>query len=192
MLNEEEVLSILKETGALLKGHFQLSSGLHSPDYIQCALALSFPDYASKLASSLAEPFRNEKIELVIGPAMGGIVLSQEVGRALGIRAIFAEREGERLKLRRGFRIEKEERALVAEDVVTTGGSVAETMEVVRAEGGIVVAVASLIDRSGGKANFGVRWESLLRLDLKTYLPEDCPLCKENIPLHKPGSRRKS
>lgn len=188
-MKEEEILSILKETGALLKGHFQLSSGLHSPDYIQCALALSFPDYASQLASSLAEPFRNEKIELVIGPALGGIVLSQEVGRTLGRRAIFAEREGKKLSLRRGFRVKKGERVLVVEDVVTTGGSVRETMETVKEEGGIVVAVACLVDRSGGKADFGVRWESLVRLDLKTYLPLECPLCQENIPLGKPGSR---
>ena len=190
MLREEEILSILKKTGALLKGHFQLSSGLHSADYIQCALALSFPDYASRLASSLAERFRNEKIGLVIGPAMGGIVLSQEVGRALGARAIFAEREGARLSLRRGFRIEKGERVLVVEDVVTTGSSVRETMETVRGGGGAVVAVGSLVDRSGGKADFGVRWEILIKLELKTYLPGDCPLCKENIPLDKPGSTR--
>lgn len=188
-LSEKEVLSILRETEALLKGHFKLSSGLHSPKYVQCALALSFPDYAARLAESLAEPFKEERIDTVIGPAMGGIVLSQEVGRALGTRAVFAEREEGILSLRRGFKIQERERVLVVEDVVTTGGSVKEVMKIVREERGMVRGIASLIDRSSGKVDFGVRWETLISLDLKTYPPDQCPLCKECIPLEKLGSR---
>lgn len=199
-LNEREVLSLLQGAGALLKGHFQLSSGLHSPQYVQCALVLSFPDYAKRLAESLAEPFKGEGITLVIGPALGGIVLSQEVARALRARAIFAERTvcraqddtgGEKgiLSLRRGFRIQEREKLLVVEDVVTAGGSVREVMRIVKEEGGTVRGVASLVDRSSGQVDFGVRWESLIRLDLKAYPPERCPLCPEGIPLEKLGSR---
>jgi len=187
--NEKEVLSLLRETGALLKGHFKLSSGLHSSEYVQCALVLSFPDYAEKLAEFLAKPFKEEKIDIVIGPAMGGIVLSQEVGRALGARAIFAEREEGILSLRRGFKIQEGERVLVVEDVVTTGGSVREVIRMAKEEGGAVKGVASLIDRSSGKVDFGVRWESLVSLDLKVYPPGRCLLCKEKIPLKKLGSR---
>ncbi|MCD5401487.1 orotate phosphoribosyltransferase [candidate division NPL-UPA2 bacterium] len=198
-MSEKEVLSILREAEALLKGHFKLSSGLHSSQYVQCALVLSFPHYAERLAESLAEPFKEEKIALVIGPAMGGIILSQEVGRALRARAIFAERpvcraehgtgrEEEILSLRRGFKIQERERVLVVEDVITTGRSVKKVMEIVREEGGTVRGVASLIDRSLGKVDFGVRWETLISLDLKAYLPDQCPLCKEGIPLEKLGS----
>lgn len=189
MLSAKEVLSLLRETGALLQGHFKLSSGLHSPQYVQCALVLSFPPYAENLAESLAGSFKEDKIDLVVGPAMGGIILSQEMGRALRARAIFSEREKGILSLRRGFGIKKGEKVLVAEDVVTSGGSVRETIEIVERDGGIVKGVVSLIDRSSGKVDFGVKWEALVKLDIQTYLPAQCPLCKESIPLEKLGSR---
>ncbi len=209
MPSAKEVLSLLRETGALLQGHFKLSSGLHSPQYVQCALVLSFPPYAESLAESLAGSFKEDKIDLVVGPAMGGIILSQEMGRALKARAIFAERlvchveqlsavsaqaggtgrEKRILSLRRGFEIKKGEKVLVAEDVVTTGGSVRETIEIVEREGGIVKGVVSLIDRSSGKVDFGVKWEALVKLDIQTYPPDQCPLCRKSIPLEKLGSR---
>ncbi len=188
-LNEKEALSLLQETGALLEGHFKLSSGLHSSQYVQCALILSFPHYAERLAGFLAAPFKEKKIDLVIGPALGGIVLSQEVGRALKARAIFAERERGILSLRRGFRIQPGARVLVVEDVITSGGSVKELIEIVREERGTLRGIASLIDRSLGKIDFGMRWESLVSLDLQAYPPDQCPLCKKGIPLEKLGSR---
>ncbi len=150
---------------------------------------LSFPDCAEKLALSLSGPFKEEKIDIVIGPAMGGIVLSQEVGRVLGARAMFAEREEGILCLRRGFKIEEGESVLVVEDVVTTGGSVREVIDVVRKEGGTVAGIASLINRGSGKVDFGVKWEFLISLDFKTHPPDQCSLCQEGIPLEKLGSR---
>lgn len=189
MLPKEEVLSLFRETGALLEGHFKLSSGLHSPQYVQCALILSFPHYAERLAGFLAAPFQEEKIDLVIGPALGGIVLSQELGRALRARAMFAEREEGILSLRRGFKLQPGARVLVVEDVITTGMSVKELIEIVKKERGELQGIASLIDRSLGKIDFGVRWETLISLDLKAYSPKECHLCKEGIPLEKLGSR---
>ena len=200
MLPKEEILPLFQETGALLEGHFKLSSGLHSSQYVQCALILSFPHYAERLAKFLAAPFQKEKIDLVIGPALGGIVLSQEVGRVLGARAMFAERlvcsaehepakKEKILSLRRGFKLHPGARVLVVEDVITTGMSVKELIEIVREKGGKLQGIASLIDRSLGKIDFGVRWETLISLDLQAYPPDRCPLCKEGIPLEKLGSR---
>lgn len=186
---KEEVLSLFREAGALLEGHFKLSSGLHSSQYVQCALILSFPHYAERLAKFLAAPFQEEKIDLVIGPALGGIVLSQEMGRVLGARAMFAERERGVLSLRRGFKLWPGARVLVVEDVITTGISVKELIRIVKEEKGNLQGVASLIDRSLGRIDFGVRWEALIGLDLQAYPPEKCPLCKEGIPLEKLGSR---
>jgi orotate phosphoribosyltransferase len=190
------ITGILKKTGALLEGHFELSSGLHSAAYVQCAQVLQYPDLAEKLGSLLAERFGDKGIEVVVSPALGGVVIGHEVARALGTRAVFTERESSRngsreMTLRRGFRINRGEKVLVVEDVITTGGSTKEVMNIVRKAGGDIVGVGSVIDRSLGKADFGVYTKTLLSLDIKTYDPVNCPLCRQSIPLVKPGSREK-
>ncbi len=192
MLTEEEIKEIFLKADAFLEGHFLLSSGLHSPYYLQCAKVLQYPDYAEKLCSELAGRIEDLGVEydLVIAPAIGGIIVSYETARHLGVRGIFAERVEGELKLRRGFEIKPGERAVVVEDVVTTGKSTRETMEVVSSHGGEVVAVGSLVDRSGGKVDFGVPFVTLWRLEVPVYEPEVCPICREGkIPLVKPGSR---
>jgi len=189
MSNEEEILNIFRQHGALLEGHFLLSSGLHSEKYLQCAMVLQHPDVATELCFKLASLFRSEKIDLVIAPALGGIIVAQEVAKALGVRAIFAERVDGKLTLRRGFAIEKGERALVVEDVVTTGGSTKETIRVVTDAGGVVIGAGSIIDRSGGTADLGVTFNSLVTLAIDACQPKDCPLCAKGIEAVKPGSR---
>lgn len=188
-MNSEQVLDIYKKTGALLTGHFLLSSGLHSEQYLQSALVLQQPVLATELCAALADRFRNERIEVVIAPALGGVFVSHETARALGVRALFAERVNGELTLRRGFSILQGERTLVVEDVITTGKSTRETMEVVRRAGGVVVAAGSLVDRSGGTAELGVPYHSLLTLNVPTYSPDACPLCKAGSAPVKPGSR---
>ncbi|HUJ16649.1 MAG TPA: orotate phosphoribosyltransferase [Nitrospirota bacterium] len=188
-MTSEQVLDIYTKTGALLTGHFLLSSGLHSEQYLQSALVLQQPEIATRLCAALAEPFRHSRIDAVIAPALGGVFVSHETARALGVRALFAERVNGELTLRRGFIIRPGERLLVVEDVITTGKSTKETIEVVRKSGGEVVAAASLIDRSGGKAELGVPYQSLVTLNVPTYAPEACPLCKAGGTPVKPGSR---
>jgi orotate phosphoribosyltransferase len=188
-MTSDEVLEIYKKTGALLTGHFLLSSGLHSERYLQSALVLQMPDTATKLCAALAARFKDKKIEAVIAPALGGVFVSHETARALGVRGMFAERVGGELTLRRGFSLRPGERVLVVEDVITTGKSTKETIEVVKKAGGVVVAAGSLVDRSGGKADLGVPYESLVTLDVPTYAPESCPMCKAGSVPVKPGSR---
>ncbi len=188
-MKQEEVLDIYRNTGALLTGHFLLSSGLHSDRYLQSALVLQQPDIATKLCSALAAHFKDQKIEVVIAPALGGVFVSQETARALGVRALFAERVNGELTLRRGFTINPGERVLVVEDVITTGKSTRETIEVVKKAGGSVIAAASLVDRSGGKAELGVPYKSLVTLEVPTYTAETCPLCRAGSAPVKPGSR---
>jgi len=188
-MTSEQVLDIYTKTGALLTGHFLLSSGLHSEQYLQSALVLQQPEIATMLCAALAEPFRHSRIDAVIAPALGGVFVSHETARALGVRGLFAERVNGELTLRRGFMIKPGERVLVVEDVITTGKSTKETIEVVRKSGGEVVAAASLIDRSGGKAELGVPYQSLVTLNVPTYAPEACPLCKAGGTPVKPGSR---
>lgn len=188
-MTHDEMLNIYKKAGALLEGHFELSSGLHSSVYLQSALVLQHPEYASLLCSQLAEVFKDRKIEVVIAPALGGIIVAHEVARHLGVRAIFAEREKGALALRRGFRIEEGERAIVVEDVITTGGSVKEAMAVVEKNKGMLVGVGSLIDRSGGTAEIGHPYHSLLVLSEPAFRPQECPLCKSGKKAVKPGSR---
>jgi len=189
-MGDQEILDIFKETGALLSGHFQLTSGLHSPQYLQCALVLQYPDRAEHLGRLLATRFDKQGIEAVAAPAIGGIVVAHEVARALGVRALFTEREAGVMTLRRGFRINPGERVLVVEDVVTTGGSTKETIDAVTQAGGLVVAASSLVDRSGGAVDVGVPRASLLTLTVPAYDPSDCPLCREGLPAIKPGSRK--
>ncbi len=188
-MTSEEVLAIYERTGALLTGHFLLSSGLHSDRYLQSALVLQQPDIATKLCGALAERFREMRIDVVVAPALGGVFVSHETARALGVRALFAERVNGVLTLRRGFTIRPGERVLVVEDVITTGKSTKETMAVVEKEGGKVTAVGSLIDRSGGSAAFGVPFAALVTLTVPSYQPEECPLCKQGSAPIKPGSR---
>jgi orotate phosphoribosyltransferase len=189
-MQEREVLKRLAETGALLEGHFLLRSGLHSNRYFQAAQVLQHTRIAAELCAALAARFSRNQVETVISPAVGGIVVGQEVGRALGVRAIFAEKDGDgNLVLRRGFTLAPGEKVLVAEDVVTRGGRVQQTIDLVRTAGAEVVGVAVLVDRSGGAAAFGaVPVESLLKLELATYKPEECPMCREGQGIDKPGS----
>ncbi len=183
-------MGLLRETGAYVSGHFLLSSGLHSPVYIEKFRLLERPELAGSVLATLAERFRGDGVSVVVGPTTGGIIVAYEVARHLGARAIFAERETGRRVLRRGFSIAPGERVLVVEDVVTTGSSVREVLDVVRERDGEVVGVGVIIDRSAEGPDFGVRTECLVRLGIETYGPEECPMCKENKPLLDPGSRR--
>jgi len=188
-LSPEDLIALFEQKGALFTGHFRLSSGLHSDRYLQCAKILQYPDIAERIGSAMAQEFSDAKPECVVGPAIGGIVIAQEVGRALGVRAIFAERESGSMTLRRGFAVEKGERVLVVEDVITTGGSVREVVDALGEMGAEVVGVGVIIDRSGGKADFDVPFRPLARLEVKTFNEDDCPLCRRGEPVCKPGSR---
>lgn len=187
--DEGNVLDRFRHAGALLEGHFRLTSGLHSSGYLQCALVLQHPQHAEALGAAIAGRVRDLAVQTVISPALGGIVIGQEVGRALGVRAIFAERQDGRLVLRRGFALAPGERVLVVEDVVTTGGSTRETIDVARAAGATVVAAAAIIDRSGGRQRIDVPFHVLVEVSLPAYDPQSCPLCLAGQPVVKPGSR---
>lgn len=188
-LNEIEIIEIFKETKALLEGHFILTSGKHSDKYFQCAKVLQYPDYTSMICSKMASPFKQSKIDAVIAPAMGGIVVGYEVARLLGKRFVFAEREEGIMKLRRNLEIYSGESVLVCEDVVTTGGSVFEVIEIVKNAGAKAVGVTSIVDRSFSKIDFGCEFIPAVKLEAKAFEPVECPLCKENISFTKPGSR---
>lgn len=188
-MRPSEAMRLFQASGAWKEGHFVLSSGLHSHEYLQCGAVLQQPSLASRLCGSLAERFVGDDVTCVVSPALGGIIAGYEVARHLGARALFAERQENLLKFRRGFRVEAADRVLVVEDVVTTGGSVEELINVVRDWGAQVIGVGALVDRSGGWASFDVKYHALLSLRLKTFSPGDCPLCKEGVPLTKPGSR---
>jgi len=189
MLSKERVLEIFKEAGVLLEGHFLLTSGRHSNKYLQCAKIFQYTKYSEELCNALAEKFKNDGVEVVIGPAIGAIQMAYEVSRSLGAKNIFAERENGVMTLRRNFYIEKGQKVLVVEDVVTTGGSVKEVIRIVEEAGGEVVGIGSIVDRTGGKIDFGYKYESVISMEVESYEPENCPLCKEGIPVVKPGSR---
>jgi orotate phosphoribosyltransferase len=190
-MNSEKVLEHFTESGALLEGHFILSSGLHSPKYLQCALALQYPPDATKFAREIAEHFASENVETVASPAIGGLIIGYEVAKALNVRFIWTERENGTMTLRRGFSIAENERILVVEDVITTGGSTRECMAALEKRGGKAIAAASIIDRSGGAADVGVPRFALVSLDVPSYKPEDCPLCERGDgEAVKPGSRK--
>jgi orotate phosphoribosyltransferase len=188
-MTSDDLLLTFRRSGALLEGHFRLSSGLHSTGYLQCALVLQNPADAEALGRAIAAKVRELRPTVVLTPALGGLIIGHEVARALGVRAIFAERHDGALTLRRGFTIGEADRVLVVEDVLTTGGSTRETMRVAKAAGGQVVGVGSVVDRSGGTVRFDVPFASLLPIDLPTYSPETCPLCAQGRPVVKPGSR---
>jgi orotate phosphoribosyltransferase len=187
MLTEEQVKELFIKTGAILEGHFLLTSGNHSPLYLEKFQVLQHPAYTARMGQALAELFQKDGVQLVVGPATGGILLAHEVGKNLNTRAIFTERENGKMVLKRGFAIEAGERVLIVEDIVTTGGSVKEVIDIVREQGGDIVGVGMLVDRSGGKADFGVPKKALLTLAVPTYTQDTCPLCKENVPLTKRG-----
>jgi orotate phosphoribosyltransferase len=188
-MNQDALLDLFRTSGALLDGHFRLTSSLHSPGYLQCALVLQHPQHAETLGREIAARTRDLTPTVVLSPALGGVVIGHEVGRALGVRAIFAERHEGRLTLRRGFSVTAHDRVLVIEDVLTTGGSTRETMDVAHAAGGHVVGAASVVDRSGGRIRFDVPFHALLEVALPTYEPDTCPLCAQGLPVVKPGSR---
>jgi len=191
IIKTEEVMKKFEDAGAIQKGHFKLTSGVHSDTYIQCAQVMQHPGFMHNLCSELGKKFRGDDIDIIIGPAIGGIIMAHVMARVLGpwVRAIFTERENGKMTLRRSFEINQGEKVLVVEDVTTTGSSVREVVDIVKSRQGKVVGVGVLIDRSGGKVDFGIKTEKLLTVDIKTYLPEECPLCKKGIPVVKPGSR---
>lgn len=186
------VTQLLETAGAILEGHFQLSSGLHSPRYLQCALALQYPDVASRLGARLADHFRHERVDVVIAPALGGILVGHEVARSLGTRAIFAERQGGVMTLRRGFALRPGERVLAVEDVVTTGRSLMEIIALIHQGGAQLRGVGALVDRSTTPLHFGVPFRALLTLPIPTFRPEECPLCRAGVSVTIPGSRHLS
>jgi orotate phosphoribosyltransferase len=188
-LSERQTLQLYEKTGALMRGHFRLTSGLHSDVYLQSALVLQYPEHAAALGTALAAAFRADGVQTVLAPAIGGILVAHEVARALGVRALFSEREGGVMRLRRGFALAAVERCLVVEDVITTGGSTREVVQCVEDLGGAVVGVGSLIDRSGGAAAFTVKRIALATVSATTWAPEGCPLCKTGSQAIKPGSR---
>lgn len=193
----DPILSLFAETGAYLKGHFRLTSGLHSPEYLQCALVLQHPEHAERLGRAIAAQLKVSEngttiagAETVVAPAMGGLMIGHEVARALGVRNIFTERDPDgKMVLRRGFTVRPGEKCVVIEDVITTGGSTKEVVDVLRAAGAEVLAAASIIDRSGGKAEVGVPRVALVAMQVTAYQPEQCPLCAAGVPVVKPGSR---
>jgi orotate phosphoribosyltransferase len=188
-LTAEDVLDLFRKSGALLEGHFRLTSGLHSDRYLQSALVLQYPEFAAALGEALGERTRHLDPTVVLSPALGGIVIGQEVGRALGVRAMFAERQEGALTLRRGFTLTPSDRVLVVEDVITTGGSTRETARVAEELGAHVVGAAAIVDRGGNAATIDLPLQALVQLNVPTYQPDQCPLCAQGLPAVKPGSR---
>jgi orotate phosphoribosyltransferase len=189
----DSILQLFRSTGAYLQGHFRLTSGLHSGEYLQCALVLQHPEAAQRLGRLLADELRPlaGEVKLVASPALGGLIIGHEVARALGARHIFTERDAAsgKMTLRRGFAVNRGEKAIVIEDVITTGGSTQDVVETLRAAGAEVVAAGSVVDRSGGHANVGVPRAALVTMQVAAHYPEQCPMCAAGIPVEKPGSR---
>jgi orotate phosphoribosyltransferase len=180
---------ILLKAEALLNGHFLYASGRHGAQYMQCARVLQYPEYTEELAKTVAESFKGEKTDYVLAPAIGGIVWGYELARALGAKSIFAEREDGKMTLRRGFEIPRGARVVVAEDVITTGGTVLEVIEIAKARGAEIIGAGVIVDRSGGKIDLGTKIAAAFTTEIESYAPEDCPLCKQGQPITKPGSR---
>jgi len=188
---QERAEKIFREINVLQEGHFLYTSGRHGDTYMQCARILEYPNYTVELSTYLADAFKDDNIDIVIGPAMGGIIFAYEIARQLKVRNLFTEREDGKMTLRRGYQIPKGARVLVAEDVITTGGSVREVIEIVKSSGGILAGVAILVDRTNGRVDFGCKMKAVYSAEIISYDPKDCPLCKEGrIPLLKPGSRK--
>jgi orotate phosphoribosyltransferase len=188
-MTESEVLDLFRESGALLEGHFRLSSGLHSDRYLQSALVLQHPDFAERIGRALAARLEHLQPTAILSPALGGIVIGQEVGRAMHLRALFAERQDGKLLLRRGFTLSPDDRVVVVEDVITTGGSTRETIAVADASGATVLGAAAIIDRGSDPGRLDLPLQALVRMDVPAYPPDSCPLCARGVPIVKPGSR---
>jgi orotate phosphoribosyltransferase len=188
-MTHADVLDLFRKSGALLEGHFRLSSGLHSGRYLQSALVLQFPEFATSLGEALARKIAHLQPTVVLSPALGGIVIGQEVGRALGVRAIFAERQERQLMLRRGFTLSPRDRVVVVEDVITTGGSTRETIDVATATGAHVLGAAAIVDRGADPARLNIPLFTLVQLQVPAYEADACPMCAADIPVVKPGSR---
>jgi orotate phosphoribosyltransferase len=187
-MTQQEIIDIFEKTGVIIHGHFRLTSGRHSDVFLQCSQVMQYPEHAEGICRELAGLFTGTQIDLVIGPALGGIVLAYEVARSLGARAVFAERENGKMTLRRSFTIDRGEKVLVVEDAVSTGGSVNEVAEVVTANGGDIVGIGAFVDRTGGIVSFGVPFCALVTMDIKSYAPAECPHCKSGVPLALPKS----
>lgn len=192
MLTKEDIIQIFKEKEVMLEGHFLLTSGRHSDKYLQCAKLFQYADTSEIICKLLAEQFAGDRIDLVAGPAIGGIIMAYEMGRQLGVKNIFAERENGVMTLRRGFQAPKGANVLVVEDVVTTGGSVREVIELLKEQGVNIAGVGSVVDRSNGQVDFGCKFKAVLSMEVLSYEPENCPLCGTGMPLVKPGSRKVS
>lgn len=190
MMTNDQALELMREAGSLWEGHFLLTSGKHSARYLQCAKIFQNTKYSEKFCSELAEKYKNDNIDIVIGPAMGAVQMAYEVSRHLGVPNFFAERENGVMTLRRGFVVNPGQRVLIVEDVVTTGGSVREVMKIVEEAGGIVAGVGSIADRTGGKIDFGVPFKSVLSIEIEAFEADNCPLCKAGTPVVKPGSKK--
>jgi orotate phosphoribosyltransferase len=188
-LPREQVLDIFRETKALLEGHFQLTSGLHSNQYFQCAKVLQYPKYLHLLCGEIAKHFEYAEIEVVVSPAIGGVVVGTEVGRMLQARTVFAERKDGKMELRRGFELRPGERVLAVEDVVTTGGSLFEIVDLIKKANATLAGVGYIVDRSNGKVTFDAKHFSVLQMDVVAHKPDECPMCKQGSPVTKPGSR---
>jgi orotate phosphoribosyltransferase len=190
MLTQEQIIEMLKDKKVLLEGHFRLSSGRHAQYYLQCAQILQYPEQTAILAQQMAEAFADQEITVVAGPAIGAIILAYEVARAIGVRSVFSERENGVMTFRRGFQLSPEDRVLVVEDVITTGGSTKELLEAVKNTQATVVGVGAIVDRSGGKVEFEVPFKPLLTFEIESYMPEECPFCVAGAPAAiKPGSK---
>ncbi len=189
MITNERVIEVMKEAGVLLEGHFLLTSGRHSNKYLQCAKIFRNTKYSEELCAALAEQFANDNIDVVIGPALGAIQMAYEVSRHLKVENFFAERDNGTMTLRRGFTLSEGMRVLIVEDVVTTGGSVKEVMEIVKASGAVVAGIGSIVDRTGGKIDFGVPYKAVISMEVESWEANDCPLCKDGSEAIKPGSR---
>ena len=189
-MDRAEMERIFKQTGLMLEGHFLLTSGRHSNRYMQCAKLFQYPEYSEMICKDLADRFAGQKIDMVVGPAVGGIIMSYEMARQFKVPNIFAERENGAMTLRRGFSITEGAKVLVVEDVVTTGGSVREVMDIVAEAKAEVVGVCVVVDRSGGKIDFGVPFEAAYETEIQSYEPSQCPLCEQGLELVKPGSRK--
>lgn len=188
-MHTEEALEIFRRTGVMQEGHFRLTSGRHSNRYMQCARLFEYPAESAQISAAIAAFFKQDKIDFVIGPALGGVIMAYEVARALGVRNIFAERENGAMTLRRGFSVQSGDRALVVEDVVTTGGSVKEVIDLMQAKGVEIVGVGAVLDRSNGSVQFGVPFKPLVTMEVLSWTAEECPLCQQGLPVVKPGSR---
>lgn len=187
-MTRDEIIKVFEDTGVILRGHFRLTSGRHSDTFLQCSQVMQYPKHAARICEELARLFEGSQVDLVAGPAMGGIVLAYEVARSLGARTIFAEKENGKMAFRRGFAIRPGESVLLVEDAVSTGGSVNEVAEAVAQAGGRITGVGALVDRSGEKVTFGVPFKPLITMDIRSYSPAECPMCRDGVPLTLPKS----